>query len=84
MPPSAIEVYERLSLPVLPCICFAGLWILSERFAGSQIRTVGRFFIWESCYSAVHFMQFRQLITNEFVPTRSGILTPLGGASFIA
>jgi uncharacterized membrane protein YgdD (TMEM256/DUF423 family) len=86
MPPSAIEVYETaVRYQFYHVFALLACGILSERFAGSQIKQAGRFFILGILLFCGSLYTISALITNGVtVPLVLGILTPLGGASFIA
>jgi uncharacterized membrane protein YgdD (TMEM256/DUF423 family) len=86
MPPSAIEVYETaVRYQFYHVFALLACGILSERFAGSHIKQAGRFFILGILLFCGSLYTISALITNGVtVPLVLGILTPLGGASFIA
>ena len=85
MPPSAVEVYEtavRYQFYHVFALLVCG--ILAEKFAGTQIKRAGLFFTLGIFLFSGSLYTIAGLITgNMQVPIVLGILTPLGGLSFI-
>jgi uncharacterized membrane protein YgdD (TMEM256/DUF423 family) len=86
MPPAAVEVYETaVRYQFYHVFALLTCGILSEKFPGSHIVQAGRFFILGILLFSGSLYAISALITSGIsVPLVLGILTPLGGASFIA
>jgi uncharacterized membrane protein YgdD (TMEM256/DUF423 family) len=85
MSPSVVEVYETaVRYQFYHVFALLACGILSEKFAGSQIRLAGNLFMIGILFFSGSLYSISGLITNGFaVPFVLGILTPLGGFSFI-
>jgi uncharacterized membrane protein YgdD (TMEM256/DUF423 family) len=85
MPPAAVEVYETaVRYQFYHVFALLACGILSEKFEGSQIRLAGIFFTVGILFFSGSLYSISGMITNGFsVPFTLGILTPLGGFSFI-
>ena len=85
MSPAVIEVYEtavRYQFYHVFALLVCG--ILSEKFAGGQIRLAGNLFMIGILFFSGSLYSISGLMTNGFpVPFALGILTPLGGLSLI-
>jgi uncharacterized membrane protein YgdD (TMEM256/DUF423 family) len=85
MSPAIVEVYETaVRYQFYHVFALLACGILSEKFAGSQIRLAGNLFMIGILFFSGSLYSISGLITNGFaVPFVLGILTPLGGFSFI-
>jgi len=85
MPPAAIEVYETaVRYQFYHVFALLACGILAEKFAGAQIKRAGIFFIWGIFLFCGSLYSISGLISNDIsVPIVLGILTPVGGFSFI-
>jgi uncharacterized membrane protein YgdD (TMEM256/DUF423 family) len=85
MPTAAVEVYETaVRYQFYHVFALLACGILSERFPGIQIKRAGRFFILGILLFSGSLYVISAFITNGItIPLVLGILTPLGGASFI-
>jgi|SRR5580704_1026263 uncharacterized membrane protein YgdD (TMEM256/DUF423 family) len=85
MPPAAIEVYETaVRYQFYHVFALLACGILAEKFAGIQIQRAGIFFMGGILLFSGSLYSISGLISNGIsVPFILGILTPLGGFSFI-
>jgi uncharacterized membrane protein YgdD (TMEM256/DUF423 family) len=85
MSPAVVEVYETaVRYQFYHVFALLACGILSEKFAGSQIRLAGNFFIVGILFFSGSLYSISGLMTNGIsVPFAVGILTPLGGFSLI-
>jgi uncharacterized membrane protein YgdD (TMEM256/DUF423 family) len=85
MPTAAIEVYETaVRYQFYHVFALLACGILSERFPGIQIKRAGFFFIFGILLFSGSLYTISILMANGMnVPLVLGILTPLGGTSFI-
>jgi uncharacterized membrane protein YgdD (TMEM256/DUF423 family) len=85
MPPAAIDVYETaVRYQFYHVFALLACGILSEKFAGAQIKWAGIFFIGGILLFSGSLYSISGLILNGIsVPFILGILTPVGGFSFI-
>ena len=85
MPATAVEVYETaVRYQFYHVFALLACGILAEKFAGIRIRLAGNFFIGGIILFSGSLYSISGLISNGIsVPFILGILTPLGGFSFI-
>ena len=85
MPPAAIEVYETaVRYQFYHVFALLACGILTEKFAGIQIRWAGIFFTVGILLFSGSLYSISALMTKDIpVPLVLGILTPVGGLSFI-
>ena len=85
MPSAAVEIYETaVRYQFYHVFALMACGILAEKFTGAQIRLAGIFFIWGILLFSGSLYSISGLISNGIsVPLVLGILTPLGGFSFI-
>jgi uncharacterized membrane protein YgdD (TMEM256/DUF423 family) len=85
MPAEAIEVYETaVRYQFYHVFALLACGMLAEKFAGAQIRRAGIFFIVGILLFCGSLYSISGLMTNGIsVPFVLGILTPVGGFSFI-
>ena len=85
MPAEAIEVYETaVRYQFFHVFALLACGMLAEKFAGAQIRRAGIFFIVGILLFCGSLYSISGLMTNGIsVPFVLGILTPVGGFSFI-
>ncbi|HET6999901.1 MAG TPA: DUF423 domain-containing protein [Puia sp.] len=85
MPPVAVEVYETaVRYQFYHVFALLACGMLAEKFAGNQIRRAGIFFTIGILLFSGSLYSISGLMTNGIpVPLILGILTPLGGLSFI-
>jgi uncharacterized membrane protein YgdD (TMEM256/DUF423 family) len=85
MPAEAIEVYETaVRYQFYHVFALLACGILAEKFAGAQIRRAGIFFIAGILFFSGSLYSISGLMSNGIsVPFVLGILTPVGGFSFI-
>lgn len=85
MPPTAVEVYETaVRYQFYHVFALMVCSILSEKFEGIQIRLAGIFFMVGILFFSGSLYSISGLMANGLaVPFTLGILTPLGGFSFI-
>jgi len=85
MPAEAIEVYETaVRYQFYHVFALLACGILAEKFAGVQIRRAGIFFIAGILFFSGSLYSISGLMSNGIsVPFVLGILTPVGGFSFI-
>jgi uncharacterized membrane protein YgdD (TMEM256/DUF423 family) len=85
MPPAAVEVYETaVRYQFYHVFALLACGILTEKFAGIQIRRAGIFFTVGILLFSGSLYSISGLMSNDIpVPFILGILTPVGGFSFI-
>ena len=85
MSPAVVEVYETaVRYQFYHVFALLACGILSEKFAGGQIRLAGNLFMIGILFFSGSLYSISGLMTNGFpVPFALGILTPLGGLSLI-
>lgn len=85
MSPAVVEVYETaVRYQFYHVFALLACGILSEKFAGGQIRLSGNLFMIGILFFSGSLYSISGLMTNGFpVPFALGILTPLGGLSLI-
>jgi uncharacterized membrane protein YgdD (TMEM256/DUF423 family) len=85
MLPAAVEVYETaVRYQFYHVFALLACGILAEKFAGNQIRRAGVFFTAGILLFSGSLYSISGLMSNNIpVPLILGILTPVGGLSFI-
>jgi len=85
MPQSAIEVYETaVRYQFYHVFALLACGILAEKFAGNQIKRAGFFFTVGILLFSGSLYSIAGLMSSDIhIPMVLGILTPLGGLSFI-
>jgi uncharacterized membrane protein YgdD (TMEM256/DUF423 family) len=85
MPPAAIEIYETaVRYQFYHVFALLACGFLAERFPGIQIKRAGLFFIAGILLFSGSLYTISGFVSNGIsVPFALGVLTPLGGVSFI-